>query len=257
MPTAPDYVPAHGLLADRGVVVTAAAGTGIGSAVARRALEEGARPHQRRARAPAGRGRRCVGRADGQPPVHAALRRHLGGPGAGPRRRRARAAGRHRRLGEQRGPRRHRDAGRDGRRAVVEGHRRHAHRDHAVHAGGAGPDDRARVGRDRQQRLGGRLAGPGRPVPLRRGQGRGDGAHPLRGDRGGAGRRPDQRRRAEPRHAPVPLEGHDRRAAGRADRARSVRPLRRAVGGGERHRVPGQRLLVVHDRRGRASPPPP
>jgi 3-oxoacyl-[acyl-carrier protein] reductase len=53
MPTAPDYVPAHGLLADRGVVVTAAAGTGIGSAVARRALEEGARvlisdAHERR-----------------------------------------------------------------------------------------------------------------------------------------------------------------------------------------------------------------
>jgi len=38
----PDYVAAHGLLAGRTVVVTAAAGTGIGSAVARRALEEGA-----------------------------------------------------------------------------------------------------------------------------------------------------------------------------------------------------------------------
>lgn len=37
------YVPGHGLLDDRRVVVTAAAGTGIGSAVARRALEEGAR----------------------------------------------------------------------------------------------------------------------------------------------------------------------------------------------------------------------
>ena len=30
MPDAPDYVPGHGLLADRTVVVTAAAGTGIG-----------------------------------------------------------------------------------------------------------------------------------------------------------------------------------------------------------------------------------
>jgi len=39
----PPYVPGHGLLADRSVVVTAAAGTGIGSAVAKRALEEGAR----------------------------------------------------------------------------------------------------------------------------------------------------------------------------------------------------------------------
>jgi 3-oxoacyl-[acyl-carrier protein] reductase len=39
----PDYVPAHGLLTDRTVVVTAAAGAGIGAAVARRVLEEGAR----------------------------------------------------------------------------------------------------------------------------------------------------------------------------------------------------------------------
>ncbi|HET8930104.1 MAG TPA: SDR family oxidoreductase [Acidimicrobiales bacterium] len=39
----PDYVPGHGLLADRTVVVTAAAGTGIGFAVAKRCVEEGAR----------------------------------------------------------------------------------------------------------------------------------------------------------------------------------------------------------------------
>ena len=39
----PDYLPGHGLLADKRVVVTAAAGTGIGSAVARRAIEEGGR----------------------------------------------------------------------------------------------------------------------------------------------------------------------------------------------------------------------
>ena len=39
----PAYVPGHGLLADRVVVVTAAAGAGIGAAVVRRALEEGAR----------------------------------------------------------------------------------------------------------------------------------------------------------------------------------------------------------------------
>jgi 3-oxoacyl-[acyl-carrier protein] reductase len=44
MPTpAPPYVPGHGLLADKAVVVTAAAGTGIGSAVAKKAIEEGAR----------------------------------------------------------------------------------------------------------------------------------------------------------------------------------------------------------------------
>ncbi len=39
----PDYVPGHRLLADRTVVVTAAAGTGIGYAVAKRCAEEGAR----------------------------------------------------------------------------------------------------------------------------------------------------------------------------------------------------------------------
>jgi 3-oxoacyl-[acyl-carrier protein] reductase len=40
---APDYVPGHGLLAGRAVVVTAAAGAGIGAAVARKVLEEGAK----------------------------------------------------------------------------------------------------------------------------------------------------------------------------------------------------------------------
>lgn len=39
---APDYVPGHELLAGRAVVVTAAAGAGIGAAAARRCLEEGA-----------------------------------------------------------------------------------------------------------------------------------------------------------------------------------------------------------------------
>ena len=38
----PDYVPGHGLLAGKVVVVTAAAGAGIGASVVRRALEEGA-----------------------------------------------------------------------------------------------------------------------------------------------------------------------------------------------------------------------
>ncbi len=40
---APDYVPGHGLLDDKVVVLTAAAGAGIGAAAARRSLEEGAR----------------------------------------------------------------------------------------------------------------------------------------------------------------------------------------------------------------------
>ncbi|MFI0483564.1 SDR family oxidoreductase [Actinomadura sp. 9N215] len=51
--TPPDYVPGHGLLKDRAVVITAAAGAGIGGATARRCLDEGARvlisdAHERR-----------------------------------------------------------------------------------------------------------------------------------------------------------------------------------------------------------------
>ena len=58
--SAPPYVPGHGLLVDKTVVVTAAAGTGIGSAVARRAIEEGASVlisdfHERRLGEPADR----------------------------------------------------------------------------------------------------------------------------------------------------------------------------------------------------------
>ncbi len=43
MTAVPAYVPGHGLLAGRAVLITAAAGAGIGMATARRALEEGAR----------------------------------------------------------------------------------------------------------------------------------------------------------------------------------------------------------------------
>ncbi|TDB84145.1 SDR family oxidoreductase [Actinomadura sp. KC216] len=54
----PNYVPGHDLLKDRAVVITAAAGAGIGGATARRCLEEGARvlisdAHERRLRASA------------------------------------------------------------------------------------------------------------------------------------------------------------------------------------------------------------
>lgn len=43
MTNAPQYVPGHGLLKGRSVLITAAAGKGIGFATARRAVEEGAR----------------------------------------------------------------------------------------------------------------------------------------------------------------------------------------------------------------------
>lgn len=53
--TPPSYVPGHGLLDGRSVVITAAAGAGIGGATARRCLEEGANvlisdAHERRLR---------------------------------------------------------------------------------------------------------------------------------------------------------------------------------------------------------------
>ena len=53
MAEGPDYPPAHGLLAGKSVLVTAAAGTGIGFATAKRCAEEGARlvisdKHERR-----------------------------------------------------------------------------------------------------------------------------------------------------------------------------------------------------------------
>ena len=51
--SAPEYVPGHGLLAGKTVLITAAAGSGIGGAAARKCLEEGARvvvsdKHERR-----------------------------------------------------------------------------------------------------------------------------------------------------------------------------------------------------------------
>ena len=43
MPSAPEYVPPHGLLKGKSLLVTAAAGAGIGFAIAKRAAEEGCR----------------------------------------------------------------------------------------------------------------------------------------------------------------------------------------------------------------------
>ncbi|MFC7158151.1 SDR family NAD(P)-dependent oxidoreductase [Pseudidiomarina halophila] len=43
MTTIPPYVPGHNLLEGKNVLVTAAAGTGIGFAAAKKAIEEGAR----------------------------------------------------------------------------------------------------------------------------------------------------------------------------------------------------------------------
>ncbi len=221
----PPYVEGHRLLEGRTVVVTAAAGTGIGSAVARRCIEEGATvlvsdAHERR-----------LGR-DGRRALRAGRRRVVGvrcnvtvqADIDGLFARRDRRAGPHRRAGQQRRAGRHGRGGGHDRRAVEPRARRHPDRDVPRHPGGAGPHGAARSRRDRQQRLGAGLAGPGRSGPLRRGQGRGHGPHPLHGHRGGPVGRTGQRGGAQPGHAPVPGQGHLRRPARRADHPRGLRP---------------------------------
>ena len=115
MTATPPYPPGQGLLAGKTVLVTAAAGTGIGFATAKRCVEEGARVvitdiHERRlarvgrgARRARHRRERDVGRR------RAALLRPTS----------VDELGTHRRAREQRRPRRHRRARRDDRRAVV------------------------------------------------------------------------------------------------------------------------------------------
>ena len=73
----------------------------------------------------------------------------------------------------------------------------------------------------------------------------------LPGDGGGAARRPGERGLAEHRDAPVPGQGVDGRAPRRADEPGGVRPGGGAVGGGQRDRLLGQRVLELHDGRGR------
>ena len=179
-PTPPTPPPGHGLLEGKIVVVTAAAGTGIGFATAKRCIEEGATvvvsdAHERRLGETAAQLAELAG---GNRPL--ALRCDVTDE----------AQVQH--LYD----------------ATVEAHGRF---DVAVNNAGLGgqadivemtdeqwskvlditltgtfrcttrrPAPPLRVGRrgDRQQRLGPRLEGPGRPGPLRRGQGRGHGSHP-------------------------------------------------------------------------------
>ena len=114
----------------------------------------------------------------------------------------------------------------------------------------------ARPRRDRQQRVGDRLARAGGPGALRRGEGGCDGAHPLRRDRGGAaGVRVNAVAPSLAMHANLAKVTTDELLAELA-RARGVRSGGRAVGGGQRDRVPGLRLLRLHDRRDRVGQQP-
>ena len=150
------YPDGHGLLAGKTVLVTAAAGTGIGFATAKRCVEEGARVaitdiHERRLGESADRARRARRRSRDVHVAKTTSQRCFDR-----RRRRARPA---RRAREQRRPRRHRAARRDDRRAVVVGARRDAHRHDAHDARRAARTcTAARSRRDREQRVGGRLA---------------------------------------------------------------------------------------------------
>jgi NAD(P)-dependent dehydrogenase (short-subunit alcohol dehydrogenase family) len=142
----PAYVGGHGLLAGKTVVVTAAAGTGIGSAVARKAIEEGATVlisdfHERRLGETADRLAEETGtrpdtqvcnvtdEAQVQALVDAAVDR-LGPP---------------RRDDQQRRPRRVRRRRRHDRRAVVDRARRDPHRHLPLHPGRPQADVRARA----------------------------------------------------------------------------------------------------------------
>ena len=205
------------LLAGKVVVVTAAAGTGIGSATARRCLEEGARvvisdSHARRLAEVHGE----LAAAHGDRVWPIAVRRHRRGPGRGAGGRGRGAVRPGRRDGQQRRARRHRLGAGDDRRAVVASAGRDADRDVPVHPGCAAADGRPGRRRGRgQQRVGAGLAGAARAGALRGGQGRGHGADPVRRAGRGRARHPGQRGRAQPGHAPVPGQGDQRGAAGR------------------------------------------
>ena len=107
------------------------------------------------------------------------------------------------------------------------------------------------AGRDRQQRLGARLARPGRPGALRRREG---GVMALTRcaaiEAAAHGVRVNAVAPSLAMH-PFLAKVTTDELLERARAARGVRTRRRAVGGRQRHRLPRQRLLHLHDRRGR------
>ena len=241
--TTPEYVTGHALLEGKTVLVTAAAGTGIGSAVAQRCIEEGARvvvsdKHERRLGETAERlgvtGIPCdVTNEESVQALFAAASAELGAidvlvnnAGLGG------SAELHEMTDEQWNV--VLDVTLNGTMRCTRAALNH------MYANGHGVivNNASVVG----------LARAGRAGALRGGEGGRDGAHPLRGDRSRSPRCACQRGGAEPRHARQPGQGHHRRAARRAHGARGVRSPRGAVGGGQRDRVPGVRVLGLHDR---------
>ena len=196
-PAAPTTSPGHGLLAGKTVLVTAAAGTGIGFATAKRCVEEGATvvisdAHERRL---GETGRAELGDGAAASPCDVTVEDAGAGAASTARSTRARRASTCWSTTPASAARADLVDMTD--EQWYDGARRHAHRHLPLHPRRAARTcTRAGARRDRQQRLGARLAGPGGPGALRRGQGRRDGAHPLRGDRGRDARRARQRRGA-------------------------------------------------------------
>ena len=206
--TAPPHPTGHGLLAGRTVLVTAAAGTGIGFATAQRAVEEGATvvlsdAHERRLAEAAERLAESAGEEPLAVPCDVTDEAQVGALFAA-------AEARHGGLDVVVC-----NAGLGGTAEVADMTDEQWSKVLDVTLTGTFRCNRAavrhmyprRLRGDRQQRLGPGLAGAGRPEPLRGGQGRGDGPHPVRGHGGGAPRRPGQRRRPEPGRPPLPGQG--------------------------------------------------
>ena len=244
----------------KAVVVTAAAGTGIGFAVAQ-ALPRGrrARADQRHPRTPARRGRRRASRGHGR---RAAVGRCATSPSEDDVDRLFDAA-----VSRARAPSTSlmNNAGLGGTADLIDmtdeqwivGDRRDAQRHVPGNSRRAAPHDAAGLGRDRQQRVGGRLAGAGRARPTTR--------RPKPASwRSRAARRSRPPRRGVRINAVAPsLAMHPFLAKVTTDelldaahRARGLRPRRRAVGGRQRHGLPRQRLLLLHDGRGRVRQQP-
>ena len=168
-PKAPGPAPGHGLLTGKIVVVTAAAGTGIGFATAKRCVEEGATvvlsdAHERRLNEAADALAEMPELAGQRPwpcPATSPTRPTCSASTTPPSSTWSFRRGRQQRRAGRQGRR-----GRHDRRAVGAGPRRHPDRNVPVHPGRPSPPLRPRQWRgDRQQRLGPGLAGPGRPIP--------------------------------------------------------------------------------------------
>ena len=205
----------HGLLDGKVVVITAAAGTGIGGAAARRCLEEGARVaisdqhHQRLAAARDELARAHAGRVWAQPcdvtdeaQVTALIRG---------------AAGHFGRIDVMIN-----NAGLGGTASVLEMTDEQWSRVLDVTLNGTFRCTRAALRQMVAQGHGGAVVNNASALGWR----------------------------AQPGHAPVPGQGDQRGTARRPGAPRGVRPRGGAVGGGQRDRVPGQRSSVLPDRRG-------